>query len=175
MDWVWPIVSHPFTWGLALGLLVAAFILKSAYTARSHSRREIARMKEELEQLQKHLTTHLKITATGSDRLENELAELKVQNENLRVNLAAAQQKPGRAEVRQLQTYEAAVSRMREQAPGFAQAWERALREATASLESAEGGFARLMRKVIPGAGGGGATPGETTPLIPPTVEDSRQ
>jgi uncharacterized membrane-anchored protein YhcB (DUF1043 family) len=165
MDWVWPVIQNPFTWGLALGLLLAAFLAKSAWTARGVFKREIARQKAELEQLQQHLNTHLKITATGSDRLEKELAELKVQNENLRVNLAASQQRPGRAEARQLQIYEAAVVRMREQAPGFASAWEQSLRQATAENEAAESGFSRLVKKIIPGTSSGNA-PADSTPLI---------
>jgi uncharacterized membrane-anchored protein YhcB (DUF1043 family) len=165
MDTVWPIIQHPFTWGLLLGLLVAGFLAKSAWTARGHFKREIARQKAEIDDLQRHIHTHLKITATGNDRLEKELAELKTQNENLRVNLAASQQRPGRAEARQLQIYEAAVVRMREQAPGFASAWEQALRQATTENEAAEGGFARLVRKIIPGTASPGA-PVESTPLI---------
>lgn len=167
MDTVWPIIQHPFTWGLLLGLLVAGFLAKSAWTARGAFKREIARQKAEIDDLQKHIHTHLKITASGSDRLEKELAELKTQNENLRVNLAASQQRPGRAEVRQLQIYETAVVRMREQAPGFASAWEQALRQATAENEAAENGFARLVRKIIPGTTSAGAS-AESTPLIGP-------
>jgi uncharacterized membrane-anchored protein YhcB (DUF1043 family) len=167
MNSVWPIIENPFTWGLALGLLIAGFIFKSALTARGHFRREIARIQGENDQLQKHIHTHLKITASGSERLEKEITALKEQNENLRVNLASVQQRPGRAEARQLQAYEAAIARMREQAPGFAQAWERALRESTAEIDAAESGLARLVRKVLPGMGAGSA-PAETTPLIPP-------
>ena len=47
---------------------------------------------------------------------------------------------------------EAAVSTMREQAPGFAPAWEKAIRDAEAAEEAAEGGLKKLMRKVLPGA-----------------------
>lgn len=165
MDWAWPIIQSPFTWGLALGLLVAGFVLKSAFTARGHFKREIARLKKEADELQRHINTHLKITATGSERLEKELAALKEQNENLRVNFAALQGKPGRAEARQLQIYEAAVARMREQAPGFAQAWEKALREASAEQDAAESGLTRLMRKVFPGTTA--SAPMEATSLIP--------
>lgn len=156
MDWVWPVVQHPFTWGLALGLLVAAFLLKSAWTARGVFKREIARQKAEVDDLQRHINTHLKITATGNERLEKELAELKVQNETLRVNLASIQQKPGRAEARQLHIYESAVARMREQAPGFAQAWERAVRDATAEQDAAESGLTKLIRKVFTGSSSSG-------------------
>ncbi|HEY5812018.1 MAG TPA: hypothetical protein VIT23_05150 [Terrimicrobiaceae bacterium] len=163
MDTLWQILSQPFTWGLAIGLLVAGFVLKSAFTAKAHGNREIKRQKDELDQLQKHLNTHLKITASGNDRLEKDLASLKEQNENLRVNIAALQQKPGRAEARQLQILETAVARMREQAPGFAQAWEQALRQATADQDAAESGLSKLIRKVLPSAPS--AASGETLAL----------
>jgi chemotaxis protein MotA len=74
MDTLWPILSHPFTWGLALGLLIAGFVLKNGLTSKAHQSQEIKRLKDELDQLQKHLNTHLKITATGNDRLEKDLA-----------------------------------------------------------------------------------------------------
>lgn len=168
MDTLWEILAHPFTWGLMLGLLVAAFLMKNAISARSAAKREITRLNGEIDQLQKHINTHLKITAAGADRLESDLASLRQQNETLRVNLAAAQQKPGRAEMRQLQTYEAALARMREQAPGFAPAWEQALRQAQADVDAAENGLARLVRKVLPGsAPTSTSAPTEETPLIP--------
>jgi uncharacterized membrane-anchored protein YhcB (DUF1043 family) len=168
MDTLWPILSHPFVWGLALGLLVAGFVLKSAYTSKTHFSQEIKRLKEELDQLQKHLNTHLKITASGNDRLEKDLTSLKEQNENLRVNIAALQQKPGRAEARQLQILETAVARMREQAPGFAQAWEQAVRQATTDQDAAESGLSKLIRKVLPSSGSPSAALGDSLALPPP-------
>ncbi|MGH8047656.1 MAG: hypothetical protein ACREKL_10440 [Chthoniobacterales bacterium] len=171
MDWAWPIIQNPFTWGLALGLLIAAFVLKNAFTARGHFKREIARLKTEIDDLQRHINTHLKITATGSERLEKELAALKEQNENLRVNFAALQQKPGRAEGRQLQVYESAVAKMREQAPGFAQAWERALRDSHAEQDAAESGLTKLIRKVFPGSATSSSDPALPPPADKPALE----
>jgi uncharacterized membrane-anchored protein YhcB (DUF1043 family) len=167
MDSVWPILSHPFLWGLALGLLIAGFVLKNAYTAKVHFTREVKRSKDELDQLQKHLNTHLKITASGNERLEKDLSSLKEQNENLRVNIAALQQRPGRAEARQLQILETAVARMREQAPGFAQAWEQAVRQATADQDAAETGLSKLIRKVLPSSGSPSPALGESLALPP--------
>ena len=82
--------------------------------------------------------------------LQSQLDELKEQNETLRVNLSTVQQKPGKAELRKLEVTEIAVSVMREQAPGFAPAWEKALREAEDDQVAAEGGLKKLIRKVVP-------------------------
>ncbi len=153
MDTLWPIITHPFIWGLALGLLLTAFVWKSGLTAKGTLKREINRLQSEGRELQGHLNTQLKINASGNNTLEKDLNELRTQNENLRVNLASLQNKPGRAEVRQLQITESAVRIMREQAPGFAPAWEQALKRAEAEHEAGEGGLKKLMRKVIPGIG----------------------
>ena len=75
---------------------------------------------------------------------------MREQNETLRVNLSTVQQKSGKAELRRLEVTEAAISVMREQAPGFAPAWEKALRESEDDYVAAEGGLKKLMRKVVP-------------------------
>ena len=62
------------------------------------------------------------------------------------------------AEMKQLHMMETAVTVMREQAPGFAPAWERAMRDAESTHEAAEGGLKKLMRKVMPG--------GKTVPAL---------
>jgi hypothetical protein len=40
---------------------------------------------------------------------------------------------------------------MREQAPGFAPAWEKALRHGEQEMDAAESGLKKLVRRVIPG------------------------
>ena len=146
-------IKNPFVWGFALGLLVAAFILKNAISSKFQFKREIKRIEGEMRDMQSHLNTQMKITATGNDTLTKQIEEFRMQNENLRVNLAALQNKPDKAEQRQFRIQEIAVSAMREQAPGFAGAWEKALRQAEAEMDSAESGFTKLMRKVVPGLG----------------------
>jgi septal ring factor EnvC (AmiA/AmiB activator) len=146
-------LQSQFTWGLLLGLLIAAFIWKAGFTARRQAARELKRVEAEIKDLQSHLNTQLKINASGNETLQAELKTLKQQNETLRVNIAALQQKPGRAEQRQLQIYEIAVRTMREQAPGFAPAWEKALRQGESEVESADSGLVKLVRRVIPGLG----------------------
>ena len=153
MDILTETLKHPFTWGLLLGLLVAAFIWKAGFTARRHAAREIKRVESEMKDLQSHLNTQLKINAIGNESLQAELNALRQQNETLRVNNHALQQKPGRAEQRQLQIYEIAIRSMREQAPGFAAAWEKAIRQGEMEVEAAESGLKKLVRRVIPGLG----------------------
>lgn len=158
MDYLISALQTPFTWGLLLGLLIAAFLWKSGLTARRHALAEARRLQGELRDLQGHLNTQLKINASGNQNLNAELESLRAQNENLRINLATLQQKPGRAETRQFQIQESALRVMREQAPGFAPAWEKALRQAESEMEAADKGLLKLVRRVIPGLGapGGG-------------------
>ncbi len=153
MDILTQALQNPFTWGLLLGLLVAAFLWKSGFHARRNVARDLKRVEDELKNLQNHLNTQLKITASGNDALQTELESLRKQNETLRVNIAALQQKPGRAELRLLQIQEIAIRRMREQAPGFAPAWEQALRQGEQEADAADSGLVKLVRRVIPGLG----------------------
>ncbi len=153
------ILNNRFVWGLALGLVVAGFILKNAIATKLQLKREIRRIEGEMRDMQSHLNTQMKITAAGNDTLTRQIEELKAQNENLRVTLAALQNKPDKAEQRQFRIQEMAVSAMREQAPGFAGAWEKAMRQAEAEMDSAESGFTKLMRKVVPGLGHSASKP----------------
>jgi DNA anti-recombination protein RmuC len=166
MDLFNQIIQHPFTWGLLLGLLIAAFIWKAGFTARRNVTRELKRVEGELKNLQTHLNTQLKINASGNESLQAELDSLRKQNETLRVNNAALSQKPGRAEQRLLQVHEIAIRNMREQAPGFAAAWEKALRQGEADVEASESGLKKLVRRVIPGLGNSSTT-------APVLIEDS--
>ncbi|MBC7980068.1 MAG: hypothetical protein H7Y36_05850 [Armatimonadetes bacterium] len=145
------IIESHFVWGLLLGLLIAGFILKNAIGSKMQLKREIKRIEGEMRDLQSHLNTQLKITATGSDSLSKEIVALKSQNENLRVNLATLQNKPDKAEQRQFRMQEMAIGTMRELAPGFAGAWEKAMRQAESDMDSAESGLKKLVRRVVPG------------------------
>ena len=153
IDFLLNSLQQPFTWGLLLGLLVAAFTWKSGFSNSRSQKREMRRLENEMRDLQAHLNTQLKINSSGNEAMQNQLEELRRQNENLRVNYAALQQKPGRAEMRVLRAQETAVAKLREQAPGFAAAWEKAMREAEADLESAEGGLRKLVKRVMPAIG----------------------
>ncbi len=151
MDTFIQIISQPFTWGLVVGVFLLAMTWRLMRKDIVMLRAELKRVQGENKELQGHLNTQLKINAMGNEQLQSQLDELRAQNETLRGNLNVARQKPGRAELRQLQVMESAAGVMREQAPGFAPAWEKALRDAEAGQEAAEGGLKKLMRKVMPG------------------------
>ena len=157
----WQYLKDPFTIGLLLGLAVAAVAWKSGFSTRRRLARDIRKLENDMRELQGHLNTQLKINAQGNDTLQRELEELRRQNENLRVSVATLQSKPGKAELRHFQVTESAVRMMREQAPGFAPAWEKAMRQAEVDLEAGESGLKKLVRRVIPGIGnsGGGNSP----------------
>lgn len=159
MDLIQYLKDHPLALGvvigLAIGLAVAAIAWKSGFSARRRLAKDIRKLENELRELQGHLNTQLKINAQGNDTLQKELEELRRQNENLRVSLATLQTKPGKAELRHSQITENAVRLMREQAPGFAPAWEKALRQAESEVEAGESGLKKLVRRVIPGIGMG--------------------
>ena len=150
METLLEILSHPFSWGLLLGLGLVFFVWRSGVKDRKFLKTELNRLKLENSELQGHLNTQLKINAKGNELQQNQLDDLRAQNETLRVNLSTVQQKPGKAELRRLEVTEAAISVMREQAPGFAPAWEKALRESEDDYVAAEGGLKKLMRKVVP-------------------------
>lgn len=155
------ILQSPFTWGLILGLLVAAFVWKSSLTRRGTDRRENRRLETELRELQGHLANQLKINATGNQAIQTELETLKVQNENLRHQISIVSQKPGRNEMRQSQVQENAIRLMREQAPGFAPAWEKAMRQAESEMQEADSGLRKWVRRVLPNSLGAISPPSD--------------
>ncbi len=150
MDTLKELLFTEFSAGLLLGLLVTFFTWKSGFSARRNMKKEVARITGESKELQQHLNTQLKVNAEGNESIQKKLEDLRKQNETLRVNLSTVQQKPGRAELRQLTIIENAIALMREQAPGFAPAWEKALRQSEVDYEECEGGLKKLVRKVLP-------------------------
>lgn len=113
------------------------------------SRFEVGAYKKELKEYKEHLNRQMKITNEGSKNLEDELAQLKKENENLRVSLQTLSQKPGRAEVRLLNIYDGALRKMMMRAPGFASAWEMSLQEAEHEYQENEKGFKSIVKKVF--------------------------
>ena len=149
MDTLIAVVSHPFVWGLSLGLLIALFVLIQAMSRGRELRERIRESSFEVSKLRSHLHTQMEILAKGNESMKAELEEARKFNENLRITNSTLMQKPGRAELRMLHTYERAVRLMTERAPGFALGWENALQEAEHDVEMVEKGFLPMVKRVF--------------------------
>ena len=113
------------------------------------SRFEVRTYKKELKEYKEHLNRQMKLTNEGSKNLEHELAALKKENENMRVTVQTLGQKPGRAEIRLLNIYDAALRKMMLKAPGFSSAWEVSLQESEREYEENERGLKSIIKKVF--------------------------
>lgn len=113
------------------------------------SRFEIMGYKRELKDFKEHLNRQMQITNQGNKNLELELEKLKKENENLRISVQSLGQKPGRAELRLLNIYDAALRKMMLKAPGFSSAWEVALQEAEKEYIDNEKGIKSIIKKVF--------------------------
>jgi len=130
--------------GIAFGAILT--YIKSLWTLRKH--------KKELANYKDHLDRQMKITDAGNTKLVQELEQVKKENENLRISVQTLNQKPGRAELRLLNIYDAALRKMMSQAPGFSTAWENSLQEAEREYEANESGLKSIVSKVF-GSGTG--------------------
>jgi len=142
MDITSPVFGTGFLIGLGIGLAVALYFWFSAWLHRRGLVKEVASLKE-------HLHRQMEISAKGTDSQQKELEKLRQQNENLRITNASLKQKPGRAEVEMLATYERALRVMNTKAPGFAPAWEQAIKDAEAEVAATDSGVLPLLRKAL--------------------------
>ena len=76
-------------------------------------------------------------------------AELKKQNENLRISLNTMSQKPGRKEMQRLDVYQTASERLSMNSPGFAPVWQAALKESEEEFKKTFLGLTPYLRKHI--------------------------
>ena len=131
-----------FVWGLAVGLALAIFAWLSGIGKNRELRREVRRLRE-------HLHTQMDITSKGNAAMQAENLTLKQQNENLRVAVKEAQQKPGRAEMRTLAVYDRAIRIMNENAPGFSPVWERAVKQSEQEVVESDSGVSGILRRAF--------------------------
>lgn len=130
-------------------LFIIGGIVVGWFLSYIKSRFEVSRYKKELKEYKEHLNRQMKITNEGSKNLEEELTQLKKENENLRISVQTLGQKPGRAELRLLNIYDGALRKMMLRAPGFSSAWEMSLQEAELEYQENEKGFKSIMKKVF--------------------------
>jgi predicted nucleic acid-binding Zn-ribbon protein len=128
--------------GCGIGLFVALLVWIGNIRLRSSMRKEV-------EDLKKHLHTNMSIHAKGYEEMKQEIEKLKKENENLRITVATLSNKPGRAELKMLHTWERAVKLLTLKSPTFAPAWEMAIAEAKRELDDTDSGVKALARKVF--------------------------
>jgi hypothetical protein len=126
-----------------IGLLAIFFSLwLGSLSARSSLKREV-------EGLKNHLHINMSIHAKGTEEMQKEVDKLKRENENLRITVATLSNKPGRAELKMLHTWDRAIKILILKSPAFAPAWEMALLEAGKEVEETYSGMKALVRRVF--------------------------
>ncbi len=134
--------------GFGIGLLVALFVL----IYQLLKRKSIVKEKNlEIKNLKEMLNQRMDLESDGLSKLKNENEDLKKKNENLRVTNANLMQKPGRAEIRQLQIYQKAVDRLIINSPGFGAAWQSALKDSESEFEAIYNGTQSFWKRILPG------------------------
>ncbi len=167
-EYVQKVVTSPFTWGLAVGLVLCFLTWLSGLAKSREARREVLRLRE-------HLHTQMDITQRGNASMKNELDTLKAQNENLRVAVKEWQQKPGRPEMRQLSVYDRAIRILNQNAPGFSPVWEKAVKESEDELVASDNGVGSMLRRAFRpfAALGNGPTQPNKPAAVPVAYEET--
>ena len=137
---------NDFVVGLIVGLAVAV-VLSVALLSKSSAQKKAA--KEEVEKYRRMLQDRMELESEGLNKLKEENAELKKQNENLRISLNTMSQKPGRKEMQRLDVYQTASERLSMNSPGFAPVWQAALKESEKKKKKTFLGLTPYLRKHI--------------------------
>ena len=133
--------------GVAIGFIPMLVVLIVQYSKHATKAKE---HKQEIARLRSMLTDRMDLESDGLSKLKGEIADLKVQNENLRISLRTYAQKPGRKEVSRLHVYQQAADRLTINSPGFGAAWQAALKESEDEFEKTFYGIQPFIRRVIP-------------------------
>ena len=139
------ILTHPFTLGLALGLVFTALTLYRVF-----------RLKLDISRLKRHLADKLEIEADSHNKLRRDLDALRKENENLRVKVQGLNESPDRRLDRDLEIFARAEKRMLVSVPGFAPAWDSAKNAAHTEIVDEEAGRSlpkRVFAKLFPSPG----------------------
>ena len=133
--------------GVAIGFIPMLVVLIIQYSKHATKAKE---HKQEIARLRSMLTDRMDLESDGLSKLKGENADLKAQNENLRISLRTYAQKPGRKEVSRLHVYQQAADRLTINSPGFGAAWQAALKESEDEFEKTFYGIQPFIRRVIP-------------------------
>jgi regulator of replication initiation timing len=133
--------------GVAIGFTPMLVLLIIQLAKQSQKQKEHT---EAINKLKAMLTDRMDLESDGIGKLKEENAELKVQNENLRISLRTYSQKPGRREVARLQVFQQAADRLTINSPGFGAAWQAALKESESEFEKTFYGVQPFIKRIIP-------------------------
>ncbi len=133
-----------FLIGLGIGLLLC--IISLINTARVKSK-----YKKEIQKIKNIVSQKLDIESDSLTSMKQEIKDLKEQNENLRVSIRSMAGKTTKKEMTRFQVYDRAIEIMSLKAPGFAPAWQTALRESEEEMDKVFLGFKPFMRKAVSG------------------------
>ena len=126
-------LQHHFILGLGIGVVLGLtgiiVVLMRLFATKG-----------EVKRLRRHLAEKLELEADATNRLRQDLQELKQQNENLRIKVANVNQYPEKRLQRELEIYARAEKLMVSSSPGFPAVWEQAKRSALNGLEEEEAG-----------------------------------
>lgn len=138
METLQSVLTHWFFWGFVLGFFLCTLSLVSH-----------AKTKKEFKRLKGHLSDKLEIESEKMSEMKTKIETLKTENENLRmkVNSGRVQDDYHMLE-RELEIYARAEKAMVVNAPGFAQAWEKAKEAALFDVEAEESGKS-LPRRIF--------------------------
>jgi len=142
MELLLELLKKPFTIGMLAGLACALVIAGSSWRKRRSLLKDTRLLRE-------HLHYQMTIHTKGNQAILEEIEQLKQQNENLRISLAALKNRPDKSELQRLYLYDKALHRIYEKAPGFAITWESVIKEAEIEMEKTSNGLIAWARKVI--------------------------
>lgn len=159
MDTLKTIITNWFFWGFLLGFFLCVLSLISHRKTRG-----------ELKRLKGHLSDKLEIEAEKMSEMKTKIETLKGENENLRFKINSGRvQDDYQSLERELEIFARAEKGMVLNAPGFAQAWDKAKENAVTELEAEESGksLPRRMFKRFFTKGSGNTVDGEVVEALP--------
>lgn len=158
METLKTIFTHWFFWGFLLGFFLCVLSLVAHMKTKS-----------ELKRLKGHLSDKLEIEAEKMAEMKGKIDVLKTENENLRMKVNSGRiQNDYVALERELEIYARAEKGMVVNAPGFAQAWEKAKEGALTEIEAEESGKSlprRIFKKFF--TKGGSTVDAEVVEALP--------
>ena len=157
MDFLKAILTSPAFYGFLAGMFLCVLSLIAHF-----------KTKRELKRLKGHLSDKLELEAEKMTEMKDNITDLKKENDNLRMKINAGRvQDDAQAMEHELEIFARAEKTMVMNAPGFAQAWEKAKESAYDELEEEEQGKSlprRIFKHFFGKSGGGNAEVVEALP-----------